>query len=64
MYTEILKKYLECVKLYSVSVGKDIQRREKTMNICEYLEENEVTKLVQYPPKVQKRATLAIFYEA
>jgi hypothetical protein len=57
-------EYPKCVKLYSVSVGKDIKSREKAMDICEYLEKKEVTKLIQYVPAIQKKATLAIFYGA
>jgi site-specific recombinase XerD len=58
------EEYPPCVKWFSVSVGKDIKSKEKGLDINEYLEEEEVIKVIQSAPSVQKKAFLAVFYEA
>jgi len=58
------EEYPDCVKWFSVSVGKDIKSNEKALDIAEYLEEEEVIKLIESAPTVQKKAFLAVFYEA
>jgi integrase/recombinase XerD len=57
------EEYPDCVKWFSVSVGKDIKSKEKGLDIAEYLEENEVSLLIDAAPTIQKKAFLAIFYE-
>ena len=56
--------YPDCVKWFSVTVGKEIKSKEKSLDIEEYLEEQEVPHLIDAAPTLQKKALLAIFYES
>jgi len=56
--------YPECVKWFSVKVGKDKRSQERQLDINEYLEEEEVKKMIEAAPTVQKRAFLACLYES
>jgi integrase/recombinase XerD len=58
------ESYPDCVKWFSVKVGKDKHSQERGLDIAEYLEENEVPLLIDAAPTIQKKAFLAIFYEA
>jgi integrase/recombinase XerD len=58
------EEYPDCVKWFSVSVGKDIKSKEKTLDIEEYLEEEEIIKLIESTPTVQKKSFLACMYES
>jgi len=56
--------YPDCVKWFSVKVGKDKHSQERGLDIAEYLEEHEVSLLIDAAPTIQKKALLAIFYES
>jgi integrase/recombinase XerD len=58
------EEYPECIKWFSVSVGKEIKSKEKIIDIGEYLEEEEILKLIESAPTLQKKAFLAVFYES
>ena len=58
------EEYPDCVKWFSVSVGKDIKNKEKGLDIEEYLEENEVQLMINAAPTIQKKAFLACMYES
>jgi site-specific recombinase XerD len=47
--------YPDCVKWFSVTVGKEIKSKEKTLDIKEYLEE-EIPILIENAPTLQKKA--------
>lgn len=57
------KYYPDCVKWFSVKVGKDKHSQERGLDIAEYLEE-EVPILIENTPTLQKRAFLACLYES
>jgi integrase/recombinase XerD len=57
-------EYPQCVKWFSVSIGKEIKNNEKMIDIEEYLEEEEILKLIESAPTLQKKAFLAVFYES
>ena len=54
--------YPDCVKWFSVKVGKDKHSQERGLDIAEYLEEEEVPILIENTPTLQKRAFLACLY--
>jgi integrase/recombinase XerD len=56
--------YPEVVKWFSVNLGKEKHGKETNMNIAEYLEEEEVKKLIEAAPTAQKKAFLACMYES
>ena len=56
--------YPDCVKWFSVKVGKDKHSQERGLDIAEYLEEEEVPILIENTPTLQKRAFLACLYES
>jgi integrase/recombinase XerD len=56
--------YPEQVKWFSVKLGKEKAGKETSMDMAEYLEEEEVKKLIEFAPTVQKRAFLACMYES
>jgi site-specific recombinase XerD len=56
--------YPDCVKWFSVTVGKEIKRKEKALDIKEYLEEEEIPILIENTPTLQKKAFLACLYES
>ena len=56
--------YPDCVKWFSVKVGKDKHSQERGLDIAEYLEEEEVPVLIENTPTLQKRAFLACLYES
>lgn len=56
--------YPDCVKWFSVKVGKEKASKDPTMNMAEYLDENEIQKLIEAPPTLQKKAFLACMYES
>ena len=56
--------YPDCVKWFSVTVGKEIKSKEKALDIKEYLEEEEIPILIENAPTLQKKAFLAVFYES
>jgi integrase/recombinase XerD len=56
--------YPDCVKWFSVNVGKDKKSTEKKLDIAEYLEEEEIPILLENTPTLQKKAFLACLYES
>jgi integrase/recombinase XerD len=56
--------YPDCVKWFSVKVGKDKHSQERGLDIAEYLEEEEIPILIENTPTVQKKAFLACLYES
>jgi integrase/recombinase XerD len=56
--------YPEQVKLFSVKLGKEKAGKETNMEMAEYLEEEEVQKLIECAPTIQKKAFLACMYES
>ena len=56
--------YPDCVKWFSVKVGKDKQSTERRLDIAEYLEEGEISILIENTPTLQKKAFLACLYES
>ena len=58
------KKYPKCVDWFSVKVGKDKKSQERNLDINEYLEEEEIKKLIDAAPTIQKKAFLATCYES
>ena len=52
------------VKWFSVQVGKEHRSKEKDIDIAEYLEEDEVSKIIEAAPTIQKKAFLACMYES
>ncbi len=55
--------YPDCVKWFSVTVGKEIKSKEKALDIKEYLEE-EIPILIENASTLQKKAFLACLYES
>ena len=58
------KSYPDCVKWFSVKLGKEKTGKETSMDMSEYLEEDEIQKLIECAPTLQKRAFLACLYES
>ncbi|HEX2408045.1 MAG TPA: tyrosine-type recombinase/integrase, partial [Nitrososphaeraceae archaeon] len=58
------ESYPDCVKWFSVKVGKEKASKDPTMEISEYLDENEIQKLIEATPTLQKKAFLACMYES
>jgi site-specific recombinase XerD len=58
------EEYPESVKWFSVNVGKEKLRKEKRIDIEEYLEEEELKKLVENAESLQKKAFLGCMYES
>jgi integrase/recombinase XerD len=58
------ESYPDCVSWFSVNVGKDKKSQERNIDINEYLVEEEVKKLIESAPTIQKKAFLSICYEA
>ncbi len=56
--------YPEAVNWFSVNLGKEKIGKETNMDMSEYLEEEEVQKLIEAAPTVQKKAFLACMYES
>jgi site-specific recombinase XerD len=56
--------YPEEVKWFSVKVGKEKTGKDSSMDMAEYLEEDEVRILVESVPTIQKKAFLAVMYES
>ena len=56
--------YPEAVSWFSVNVGKEKHRKETNFDIAEYLEEEEIQKLIEAAPTLQKKAFLACMYES
>ncbi|HLN34061.1 MAG TPA: site-specific integrase [Nitrososphaeraceae archaeon] len=56
--------YPDCVKWFSVKVGKDKRSQERQLDINEYLEEEETKQMIEAAPTVQKKAFLACLYES
>ena len=56
--------YPEAVKWFSVNVGKEKFRKEKRIDIEEYLEESEIQKLINAAQSIQKKAFLSCMYES
>ncbi|HJT83299.1 MAG TPA: site-specific integrase [Nitrososphaeraceae archaeon] len=74
-YRAVIKKYYkmvygnneyypDCVKWFSVKVGKDKYNQERGLDIAEYLEEEEIPILIGNTPTLQKKAFLACLYES
>jgi hypothetical protein len=55
--------YPEQVKWFSSKVGKEKTGKNTTMDMAEYLEEEEVHKLIENAPTIQNKAFLACMYE-
>jgi integrase/recombinase XerD len=58
------ESYPDCVKWFSVKLSKEKTGKETSMDMSEYLEEDEIKKLIEYAPTLQKRAFLACLYES
>jgi len=56
--------YPEQVKWFSVKLGKEKAGKETSMDMAEHLEEEEVQKLIESAPTIQKKAFLACMYES
>jgi len=56
--------YPDQVKWFSVKLGKEKAGKETSMDMAEYLEEEEVQKLIESAPTLQKKAFLASMYES
>ena len=56
--------YPEEVGWFSVNVGKERYGKEGQLDMSEYLEEEEVQKLIEAAPTVQKKAFLSCLYES
>ncbi|MGI0001109.1 MAG: tyrosine-type recombinase/integrase, partial [Nitrososphaeraceae archaeon] len=56
--------YPDCVKWFSVKVGKDKHNTERKLDIAEYMEEAEIPILIENTPTLQKKAFLACLYES
>jgi integrase/recombinase XerD len=56
--------YPEQVKWFSVQLGRERTAKERNLDMAEYLEEEEVQKLVESTPTLQKKAFLACMYES
>lgn len=56
--------YQESVKWFSVKVGKEKASKDPSMEISEYLDENEIQKLIEAAPTLQKKTFLACMYES
>ena len=50
--------YSKAVNWFSVNLGKEKHGKETNMNMTEYLEEEEVQKLIEAAPTLQKKAFL------
>jgi integrase/recombinase XerD len=55
--------YPQQVKWFSVNVGKERRSKEMNIDLAEYLEEEEIKKLIETAPTLQKKAFLACMYE-
>ena len=55
--------YPESVKWFTVKVGKDKKSQERQLDINDYLEEEEIKKIIDAAPTIQKKAFLACLYE-
>jgi site-specific recombinase XerD len=51
--------YPEQIKWFSVKLGREKSGKETSMDMAEYLEEDEVQKLIDSAPTLQKKALLA-----
>jgi integrase len=58
------KHYPEAVNWFSVNVGKEKLGKETNLDMREYLEEEEVQKLIEAASTLQKKAFLACMYES
>jgi integrase/recombinase XerD len=56
--------YPEQVKWFSVQVGKEKASKDAVIDMAEYLEEEEVQKLIEAAPTLQNKAFLACLYES
>src|SRR5437867_2579213 len=56
--------YPETVKWFSVKVSKEICNSSKTLDIAEYLEEDEIHRLVEFGTSIQKKAFIGCMYES
>ena len=56
--------YPEQVKWFSVKLAKEKIGKETSMDMAEYLEEEEITKLIESAPTIQKKAFVACMYES
>jgi site-specific recombinase XerD len=56
--------YPEAFSWFSVNVRKEKLGKETNMNMTEYLEEEEIQKLIEAAPTLQKKAFLACMYES
>ena len=56
--------YPDCVKWFSVKVGKDKHSQERGLDIAEYLEEEEIPIMIENSTTFQKKAFLACLYES
>ena len=56
--------YPDTVKWFSVKVSKEICDSQKTLDTAEYLEEEEIERLVEYAPSIQKKAFIGCMYES
>ena len=58
------ESYPEQVKFFSSRVGKEKHTQPTYLNTAEFLEEDEVIRLIQSAPTIQKKAFIACMYES
>jgi len=58
------ESYPEQVKFFPVKVGREKHARSPELDTREYLDEDEVIKLIESAPTLQKKALLACIYES
>jgi integrase/recombinase XerD len=56
--------YPEQVKWFSSKVGKEKVGKETNMDMAEYLDEDEIQRLIENEPTLQNKAFLACLYES
>jgi site-specific recombinase XerD len=56
--------YPEQVKWFPVKLGKEKTGKESSMDMGEYLEEEEIQKVIESAPTIQKKTFLACMYES
>ena len=55
------KKYPKAVDWFPVSVGKERLSKEKGIDLAEYLEEEDIQKLIECAPSIQKKHLLLVY---
>lgn len=58
------KRYPKAVNWFSVSVGKERLSKEKSLDLAEHLEEEEIQKLIECAATILRKAFIACMYES